>query len=134
MLVLIYDDFRDDNAAVIRQVLRFLEVDETVPVAAAESNPTEQVRLRWLNHAIYAVAREQGSGARAVKKTIKTVMPRHLRQYLWQSRRRLIYSDPPPPDSELSTEIRARFKPEVVALSEYLNRDLVSLWGCDEVD
>jgi hypothetical protein len=134
MLVLIYDDFRDDNAEVVRQVLRFLDVDDTAAVATAESNPTERVRLRRLNHAIYAVAREQGGGARAVKKTIKTVMPRRLRQYLWQSRRRLIYSDPPPPDDELSAEIRARFKPEVVALNEYLNRDLVSLWGYDQVD
>lgn len=133
MLVLIYDDFRDDNAEVVRQVLRFLEIDDTVPVAAAESNPTERVRLRRLNHAIYAVAREQGSGARAVKKTVKAVMPRRLRQYLWQSRRRLIYSDPPPPDGELSAQIRARFKPEVIALSEYLDRDLVALWGYDEI-
>ena len=31
-------------------------------------------------------------------------------------------------------ELRARFKPEVVALSEYLGRDLVSLWGYRDVD
>jgi hypothetical protein len=30
-------------------------------------------------------------------------------------------------------ELRRRFKPEVVALSEYLNRDLVSLWGYDKI-
>jgi hypothetical protein len=32
------------------------------------------------------------------------------------------------------TELRRRFKPEVVALSEYLGRDLVTLWGYDRVD
>ena len=31
-------------------------------------------------------------------------------------------------------ELRRRFKPEVVALSEYLERDLVELWGYDGVD
>ena len=31
-------------------------------------------------------------------------------------------------------ELRRRFKSEVVALSEYLNRDRVSLWGYDSVD
>ncbi len=31
-------------------------------------------------------------------------------------------------------ELRRRFKPEVVALSEYLQRDLVALWGYDDVD
>ena len=28
-------------------------------------------------------------------------------------------------------ELRRRFKPEVAALSEYLDRDLVGLWGYD---
>lgn len=32
------------------------------------------------------------------------------------------------------SELRQRFKPEVVALSEYLDRDLVRLWGYDEFD
>ena len=31
-------------------------------------------------------------------------------------------------------ELRRRFAPEVVALSEYLDRDLVSLWGYDRLD
>ena len=30
-------------------------------------------------------------------------------------------------------ELRRRFTPEVVALSEYLDRDLVSLWGYDHL-
>ena len=30
--------------------------------------------------------------------------------------------------------LRSRFKPEVVALSEYLERDLLTLWGYDDVE
>jgi len=30
-------------------------------------------------------------------------------------------------------ELRRRFKGEVIALSDYLGRDLVSLWGYDRV-
>ncbi len=30
-------------------------------------------------------------------------------------------------------ELRVRYKPEVVALSEYLGRDLVREWGYDEL-
>ena len=30
-------------------------------------------------------------------------------------------------------DLRRRFKPEVVALSEYLGRDLVALWGYEDV-
>ena len=34
---------------------------------------------------------------------------------------------------QLTLELRRRFKDEVVALSEYLDRDLVSLWGYDKL-
>jgi hypothetical protein len=30
--------------------------------------------------------------------------------------------------------LKLRFKPEVVALGEYLKRDLVTLWGYDGLD
>jgi hypothetical protein len=47
---------------------------------------------------------------------------------------RVVYDKPKPPDERLMMKLRQRFKPEVVALSEYLHRDLVSLWGYDNVD
>src|SRR5437763_1909179 len=40
VLVLIYDDFRADNEGTVREVLRFLGVDETYPVAITDLNPT----------------------------------------------------------------------------------------------
>ena len=45
----------------------------------------------------------------------------------------VVFTDPEPPDEALMLELRRRFKPEVVALSEYLNRDLVTLWGYDRL-
>ncbi|HWX75500.1 MAG TPA: hypothetical protein VNZ05_09345, partial [Solirubrobacteraceae bacterium] len=47
--------------------------------------------------------------------------------------RRAAYASAEPPDERLMLELRRRFKPEVVALSEYLGRDLVTLWGYDRV-
>ncbi len=40
VLVLIYDDFRADNEATLRRVLRFLDVDELAPIEVVEANPT----------------------------------------------------------------------------------------------
>jgi len=37
-------------------------------------------------------------------------------------------------DDALMLELRRRFSDEVVALSEYLERDLVSLWGYDSIN
>ena len=41
--------------------------------------------------------------------------------------------DTPALDEDFAMELRRRFKGEVVALSDYLGRDLVSLWGYDKV-
>jgi hypothetical protein len=42
---------------------------------------------------------------------------------------RLVYTDPPAPDDAFELELRRRFRPEVVALSDHLGRDLVTPWG-----
>ena len=47
--------------------------------------------------------------------------------------RNIINAPAPPPDERLMAELRLRFLPEVVALSEYLDRDLVALWGYDDL-
>jgi hypothetical protein len=130
VLVLIYDDFRRDNASIVRQVLRFLEVDASSPVEAIEANPTVRLRSRQLNDGLQAVVLGAGPAARALNRTITAVTPRKLRKTLLRTtRRQLLYAKPEVPDEELMRELRGRFKGEVVALSEYLDRDLVTLWG-----
>src|ERR1039458_5975815 len=72
--------------------------------------------------------------ASAAKAVIKTLTPRQLRlKALRATRHRVLYGEPRPPDEDLMLELRRRFKGEVVALSEYLGRDLVTLWGYDSV-
>ncbi len=50
------------------------------------------------------------------------------------ARRALSCAAPAAPDEQLMRELRGRFKGEVEALSEYLGRDLVALWGYDRLD
>lgn len=135
MLVLIYDDFRRDNEATLRKVLRFLEVDDTFPLEVREANPTLRVRSQRMHELVHAVSVGRGPVSRAVKTSIKAVTPRQLRRRARDAtQKRVVWGNPRPPDEELMTELRRRFKPEVVALSEYLGRDLVTLWGYDRVD
>jgi hypothetical protein len=135
MMVLVYDDFRRDNEETCRRVLRFLGVDESFPIEAAEVNPTVRVRSRRMHELVHAVSVGHGPLSRAVKASIKTVTPGRLRRpALYAAKRRVVFAEPEPPDEELMTELRRRFKPEVVALSEYLGRDLVALWGYDRLD
>ncbi len=139
VLPIIYDDFRRDNEAIVRMVLRFLELDESLPVDPIEvkTGKRRAVRFMPLHHVTRALkrARHNPAAAGPVSRTLYALTPRALRghavEHIW---RRVVYSVPPPPDEKLMLELRRRFKPEVVALSDYLDRDLVTLWGYDGLD
>ncbi len=134
VLVLIYDDFRADNAGTVRAVLRFLEVDDTVEVDVRRANPTVRARSQRLHGLVHALSVGTGPGSRAIKGTVKALTPPRLRRRaLHVTQRRVVFADPGPADEELMSELRVRHKGEVVALSEYLGRDLVTLWGYDSV-
>ncbi len=135
MLVLIYDDFRRDNEATVRRVLGFLDVDETHPIEATEANPTVRIRSVHLNNRLRAIYTGVGPVSAAVKAGVKAVTTQQMRHKALQAaQRRVIYAKPEPPDDELMIELRRHYKPEVVALSKYVGRDLVSLWGYDSID
>jgi Sulfotransferase family len=135
MLVLIYDDFRRDNEATVRRVLRFLDVDETVPIDVVEANPSVRMRSVKLDDALGKLIAHQGPLSRAVKNSVKALVPDTRRKGTITSlRRRLVYGAPPPPEHALMVELRNRYKHEVSALSEYLDRDLITLWNYDRLD
>jgi Sulfotransferase family len=134
ILVLIYDDFRRDNEATVRAVLRFLQLDDSLPLQVTEANPTVRARSQRLYELVHAVGVGRGPVSLAVKATIKALTPRWLRRRaFYATQRHMVFAEPRPPDEDLMSELRARFKEEVSSLGEYLDRDLVSLWGYDRV-
>lgn len=135
ILVLIYDDFRRDNEATVRRVLRFLEVDDESPIDVMKANVTRHgIRSPRAKYLMLSISKGRGPIERSTKATVKaltTVRVRHAASRM--IKRRLVRADAPPPDESFMIELRRRFKPEVVALSEYLDRDLVSLWGYTDI-
>jgi hypothetical protein len=135
VLVLIYDDFRADNEGTVRRVLRFLEVEGSQPIEVSEANASVRLRSKQLEDITQAVSAGRGPLMRVVKAPVKTLTSRRMRHgALRLARRRLLYAAPPPPDDAVMLELRRRFRAEVVALGEYLGRDLVSLWGYGDID
>jgi hypothetical protein len=136
VLVLIYDDFRSDNEGTVRRVRRFLGVDEDAPVAVTDANPTViRMRSQQLDELVNVISVGRGPVSRTVKAGVKAITPRRLRNTaLRRTHRSVIHGRPQPPDEQLMLELRRRFKGEVVALSEYLDRDLVRQWGYDDLD
>ena len=69
-----------------------------------------------------------------MKSTFKALTPeRAQREVVRKFQRNVVYGSAPPPDERLMAELRRRFAGEVVALGEYLDRDLVGLWGYDRL-
>jgi hypothetical protein len=136
VLVLIYDDYRSDNEGTLRRVMRFLDVDEDAPMDTLDTKPVKAVRSPTLHGLANAarVARTNPDAASPLGKLVNTATSKLLDNDTFKtSWRRLAYRAPAPPDEQLTLELRRRYKGEVVALSEYLDRDLVSLWGYDAI-
>jgi len=135
MLILIYEDFHRDNECTVRQVLQFLDAGDDAPIDIKNVNvTTRSIRSQRVRYMLSSIKRGQGPIARSAKATIKAFTTHRVRRAT--ARRihsRFVRADPPPPDESVMAELRQRFKPEVVALGEYLGRDLVTLWGYDDV-
>ncbi len=134
VLVLIYDDLRRDNAATVRKIFRFLEVDDAVPVVPVDANPTVALRSQALDEAVHGLSIGRGRYSKKVKAAIKTLVPRRARRRLLSAvQEHVVHSPPPPADEQLMAELRRRMKPEVERLSAYLGRDLIGIWGYGDV-
>src|SRR5213078_2648151 len=135
VLVLIYEDFRADNAATLRRVLRFLDLDDDCSIDVPHVNPSRRLRWTGLSHFMRRLRYRHSPALSAINTSVKALVPRRARKaVLWPAYRRLAYGEPRAPDDRLMNELRHRFKPEVEAVSEYLQRDLVTLWGYDRLD
>lgn len=131
ILILIYDDFLADNEGTLRRVLQFLDVEQDVPLERVHANPTNKtMRSQQIDDLVLAVTLGRSSLARASRRTLKLLAPREVRRRALQVvRQRAVLAPAAEPDAELMLQLRRRFKPEVVALGDYLGRDLVTQWG-----
>lgn len=134
MLVLIYDDFTSDNAGTVRRVLRFLGVNDDVEIDSIALNVTAHTIPSWrAKRIVDRLSDGGGAGASLARALVKAVTPRRVRQRVAQTLEGRVVRVPPA-DERLMLELRRRFKDEVVALAQYLDRDLVRLWRYDEID
>ena len=132
--VLIYDDFRAENEATVREVLRFVGADDAVSLEATHANPSVAPRSQRLSELVQAVVVGRGPYSGALKETVKALTPSGpRRRALHAFKDRFVFGPPPAPDEELMHRLRLRYREQVEKASEYLGRDLVSLWGYDRL-
>jgi len=123
VLVLVYDDFRDDTLGVYRRVLEFLEVDPSFVPHMEIVNPSKQPRSRLLTRLI-------ASPPGWVRRVAGAVLPPAQRKRLFRRALALNSRTAPrePMDPALRASLKAEFAPEVRRLGELIGRDL-SAWS-----
>jgi hypothetical protein len=68
-------------------------------------------------------------------RALNTLVPKKIRRgELSAMFRRVAYTPPQPSEEQFMRELRRRYRDKVVAISEYLDRDFVTLWGYDKLD
>ncbi len=132
VLVLMYEDFRAENEATVRRVLRFLDVEDASPVHVVEANTAAGIRSPRLNELIRSLYLGSAPSTRALKGAIKALTSQKVRHTALAAVHRMQADSPPPPDIEFMRELRGRFRDEVATLSEYLDRDLLTFWKYDD--
>lgn len=134
ILVLIYEEYRADNAGTVEQVLRFLGVEDALEVASVQANPTPEIRAPNVDALVRSLYLGRGPLSRLGKKAVKAITTNSLRRQALAVQRSAQLGRPSSVDEALMLDLRRRFKGEVIRLSDYLEHDLVKLWGYDQLD
>lgn len=128
IMIIIYDDFKNNNEKTYNDVVVFLGLDNTFKPNYRIVNPRVKVRFRKtkqkLDKTLYSL-----------KQILKTFMPAWLSNIIRIIYRNIFFDkiNIHGLDKEIKYKYMHQYKDEVKKLSEYLNRDLVSLWGYENI-
>jgi hypothetical protein len=120
--VIVFDDFKADTHAQVRNTFRFLDVDESFSPRLEVINPAKVPRLRLVQRLLQSPPGWlRGAARRALPRTTRKRIYRGV-QRLNARRQARSAMDP-----ELRAQLTAEFAPEVERLERLLERDL-SAW------
>jgi hypothetical protein len=115
--VILYDDFNAKPALVLRELFRFLGVDECIEPDMSVRTNVSYVPRNFMMHRLVA-------GQSSAKSLLKAVLPRQVRQSVKQRivQRNLVRPKPMAPD--VRDRLRSVFRDEILELQSVLGRDL----------
>ncbi len=136
VLVLVYEDFRADNAATVERVFSFLGLEGIGEVEPRDTGTLPGVRSLTLHQLerVVLVARRNPRSSSPLLRSVNAVLPSSWHSERLQTAwRKAVYGPPEVPDPGFMDELRRRFRPEVEAFGDYIGRDLITLWGYDRL-
>ena len=121
--VVIYEDFREDNRAVLKTILEFLGVDAEFSLKPVNVNVREGVRFTklasWL---IHHGERKVGAFKERAPNWLLTPVRAILRPVIFKKARH------EPLDPQLRAELETKLRPDVERLGRVLGIDLIDKW------
>jgi hypothetical protein len=123
--LIVFNDFTNDTKRIFKEVLEFLGIDPSFKPDFKVYNPRKKPKSQLYNR----LARKPGYRFRKFAKN--NILFYKIHQYLRGKNAR--QDKRQPIDSDLRKELMKLYKPEVKKLSKLLQRDLMKLWGYDDV-
>ena len=122
--VIIFEDFREDNRAVLKTILEFLGVDAEFSFDPINLNVREDVRFvklaSWL---IHHGERKAGAFKERAPKWLLAPIRAVLRPLFFRK------GSSEPVNSQLRADLESKFRPDVERLGKMLGIDLIEKWG-----
>ena len=115
--VWLYEDLRNDPLGTLREVFRFLDIDESfVPDASMEYNPSGIPRVGRLYKGVRTLTARNPA-------LVERVLPARVRGYV----KRRFFVKPPPFPPEVRRQLTDSYKEDILRLQELIGREL-SAW------
>jgi len=122
--VIIYEDFKADNDKTYKDVLSFLGVNVDFIPEFAGINKSREIK----NSPVYFMSKDP-----RVMSLSRKLFPENIRQFVKEQIKKITFREEKRIllDGDLHSYLSTMYHDEVVKISQYLNRDLISFWGFD---
>ena len=127
--IIIYEDFREDNDRVFREIIQFLELDTNFSAQYKSVNVGKEVRFKQLNYLLNNQVFKNSIRKILSPKNYDFLVEEVAARFLWKKSNKSGKSSILSP--EIRDELMKTFKPEVVKISQFIGVDLEKKWGYD---
>ena len=121
--VIIFEEFKSDNKRVFREVLEFLGVEPNFTPEYAAVNVNKEVKFKSVNNVINNPLVKSITKNLLSQEFNEFVRDNIVEKFLWHQAPKASIPE------EIRLQLMEQYRPEVIKISELLNRDLVSKWG-----
>ena len=126
--VIIFEEFKSANERIFREVLEFLQVNPDFTPEYGAVNVNKEVKFKSVNNLI---------NSPLIKSITKNLLSQEFNEFVRDNIvERFLWHQAPKasiPES-IKMQLMEQYRPEVIKISELLDRDLISEWGYDNLD